>query len=506
MKFRYLTLLYLPFLGLSSFGLKAQDSLRLFQKLEHQYSRERQLLPQFYHTPASRLGYGKFSFSDLNIGYENEEKKIYRQQEGSGEKNLSIKVNSFQKTNENRSIWGNTGYQNMKLKSVKWNENLDYDRIAPYTIADSVGGDTKLERYSFGGGISQKLNRWTLGLSADYTAQLGSRDRDPRQKSTTSDLYINLGANYRFYKDYEIGVFGQINKYTQNTSISFVSELGQALMYQMTGFGFSNYFFNGGSPAAIYEEFGYKTGAQVFRHSKNPFYLTGSLSQAQNLKSVNPSNRYFDISDLDKTIYEVEGAKFFNINQHRLGAVAQYQAHIFTGAEYGYTNNTQIIEPLYKRKSYKKEDYQTTVKLMYQYQADRFVAGVVPVFQYQEFTEKRKYPFSGQKFTAYTLGLETFYKQEIAKSQMLSLSAHVSQKHIKSGVNAINTDIKSNIVDWLMQDYQYLTSGYLQMGASLRYDIQLEKFPAFYVQGNWSRTRIQEKNNNFTQIILGITF
>ena len=127
-------------------------------------------------------------------------------------------------------------------------------------------------------------------------------------------------------------------------------------------------------------------------------------------------------------------------------------------------------------------------------------------FKYQEFTEKRKYPFSGQKFTAYTLGLETFYKQEIAKSQMLSLSAHVSQKHIKSGVNAINTDIKSNIVDWLMQDYQYLTSGYLQMGASLRYDIQLEKFPAFYVQGNWSRTRIQEKNNNFTQIILGITF
>ena len=143
---------------------------------------------------------------------------------------------------------------------------------------------------------------------------------------------------------------------------------------------------------------------------------------------------------------------------------------------------------------------------MYQYQADRFVAGVIPVFQYQEFTEKRKYPFSGQKFTAYTLGLETFYKQEIAKSQMLSLSAHVSQKHIKSGVNAINTDLKSSVVDWLMQDYQYLTSDHLQMGASLRYDIQLQNLPAFYVLGSWKQARIQEKNNNFTQIILGITF
>ncbi|MGL6038853.1 MAG: DUF6850 family outer membrane beta-barrel protein, partial [Soonwooa sp.] len=141
---------------------------------------------------------------------------------------LSVKVTSYKKQDENRSIWGYTSYQNLKFTSVKRNENLDYNRIAPYRIADSAGGDTKLERYQFSGGISQKIDRWTLGLEASYLAQIGSSNRDPRQKSTTSNLNINLGANYRFYKDLEVGVFGNLNKYTQSTSMKFVNDLNRA--------------------------------------------------------------------------------------------------------------------------------------------------------------------------------------------------------------------------------------------------------------------------------------
>ncbi|MFW2136153.1 DUF6850 family outer membrane beta-barrel protein [Chryseobacterium sp. TY4] len=136
---------------------------------------------------------------------------------------LSVKVNSYKKQNKNRSIWGNTSYQNLKLTSVNRKENLDYNRIAPHSIADSAVGDTKLERYQFSGGISQKIDRWTSGLEASYLAQLGSRNRNPRQKITTSNLNVNPGANYRFYKDLEVGVFRNLNKYTQSTSMKFVS-------------------------------------------------------------------------------------------------------------------------------------------------------------------------------------------------------------------------------------------------------------------------------------------
>jgi len=85
-----------------------------------------------------------------------------------------------------------------------------------------------LERYQFSGGISQKIDRWTSGLEASYLAQLGSRNRNPRQKITTSNLNVNPGANYRFYKDLEVGVFRNLNKYTQSTSIKFVSDLNRA--------------------------------------------------------------------------------------------------------------------------------------------------------------------------------------------------------------------------------------------------------------------------------------
>ena len=174
-------------------NLKAQDSIRLFPKIEQQYSVERQLKNNFYYNPASMSGYSNFSFTDFSIGYENEKRNIYRPHEGSGQKGLSLKVTSYKKQNDHRSIWGSARYQNLNLSSVKWNENLDFDRIAPYSIADSAGGDTKLERYQFSGGISQKINRWTFGLEASYLAQLGSRNRDPRQK-----------RNWNFWKPQQI--------------------------------------------------------------------------------------------------------------------------------------------------------------------------------------------------------------------------------------------------------------------------------------------------------------
>lgn len=505
MKLRHILSSFIIFtFGITS--LKAQDSIRLFPKIEQQYSIKRQLQNNLYYNPATMSDYSNFSFSDFNIGYESEKRNIYRQQDGSGQNGLSIKVNSYKKQNKNRSIWGNASYQNLKLTSVKWNENLDYDRIAPYSIADSAGGDTKLERYQFSGGISQKIDRWTLGLEASYLAQLGSRNRDPRQKSTTSDLNINLGANYRFYKDFEVGVFGNLNKYTQNTSIKFVSDLGQALMYQMTGFGFSNYFFNGGSPAAIYEEFGYKLGGQIFRNSKNPFYITGFVSEAKNQKSVTPSNRYFDVSDLDKKHYEIEAAKFLNFNRHSFGIVANYQAFIKIGSEYGYTNHTEMIEQIYKRKTYKKEDYITTIKALYQYNSDKFVVGVTPHFQYQETIEQRMYPFSGQKFKSYTLGFDAFYKQEISNNQVLSFSTNFYSKNILKTTNAISNDLRPNILDWLISDYNYLASDVTNYGAKIRYDLKLSKLPAFYVEGAWQQYKMQKKSNNFAQLILGITF
>jgi len=228
-------------------SVKAQDSIQLYRKIDNQYSIERNFKNQLYYNPASMSDYSSSSFSELRVGYHDEDKKIHRQQLGAGENGLSISADSYLKLNSKTSVWGKAGYQNLKMKTFRWNENLDFERISPYVAADSVGGKLNFEKYQFAGGLSQKLNnRWTVGGELSYTAQLGYRTRDPRLRSTTSDLNINLGANYRVFREYEIGVFGNLNKYTQNSSLTFQSILGKPFVYQMVSSGISNYFFSGG--------------------------------------------------------------------------------------------------------------------------------------------------------------------------------------------------------------------------------------------------------------------
>lgn len=492
--------------SLGLFFAKAQDSIRLFSIIKNQYDVERDLKQPFYYNPANRLDYSNLSFTEFKIDYHQDKKNNYRQQYGSGSDGLGISVNSFKKLKANRSIWGSASYQNQTLKSIKWNETLDYDRVAPYVIADSVGGDLKLERYQFSGGISQQINRWTFGLEAAYLAQLGYRDRDPRVQNTTSDLSINLGVNYQFYKNFEVAVFAQLNKYTQNTSVSFVSELGQPLTYQMTGFGYSNYFFNSSGPKAIYEEYGYKIGGQIINKKSKDFYLQASLGQSNNVKSISPTNTYYDASDLESKKYELEAAKFFTLNHHKLGLIVNYNAIIKTGTEYGYTNNTQLIEQIFQRKAYKKEDYITNIKAFYQYNLDKSSISAIPFFSYQETTDRRIYPFTGQKYDSYTIGLEANYQQELSNNQMLSFKPYFSKRTVNKAINALSMDINPTMGAWILQDFQYLTSDNTTFGASLRYDIKLEKLPALFINGQYMTTKIQEKNNNFVQLSLGITF
>jgi hypothetical protein len=46
------------------------------------------------------------------------------------------------------------------------------------------------------------------------------------------------GVNYKIFREYEAGVFGEFNKYTQNNSIQFQSLLGRPYVYMMSGLGF----------------------------------------------------------------------------------------------------------------------------------------------------------------------------------------------------------------------------------------------------------------------------
>lgn len=492
-------------------SVKAQDSISLFKTINNQYDTERNFKDNFFSNPASMSGYSPSSFSEFRVGYHKNDKKVYRQQLGNGDKGLTFEAKSFQKLKPNRYVWGNASYQNLKTGLVRWNESLDYDRVTPYIIADSAGGKLNVERYQFTGGYLQKFKKWTVAGQVSYLAQMGYRAKDPRMKSTTSDLRIKAGLNYNIFREYEIGVFGEFNKYTQNNSITFQSLLGRPYTYQMTSFGFSNYLFNGSSnPNTVFEEFAYKGGLQIMNKQGKDFYLQAALGRSNNIKSyVNSlsSNIFFDLSDLENKTIEVEGAKFFSINEkNRFGFLANFSSSVKTGSEYGYSLNTASLQQILKRKSYRKEDYITSVKGFYQYNQDTYSITATPFFAYEEIKERRLYPSAGQKFVYSYFGINADYKQQIKENQILTIQPYFSQRTVGKTVNALTSAGNAAVDAWILEDYIFQASDITTFGASARYDFKLQKLPAFFVSAQFQSQKIQKKNNNFVGASIGITF
>lgn len=505
------TSFFLLLISMCFVSVQAQDSISLFKTIGNQYDTERNFKNNFYYNPASMQGYSSVSFSEFSVGYHNNNEKVYRQQLGNGNKGLTVEASSFQKLKPTRYVWGNASYQNLRTGLLNWNESLDYDRVAPYITADSAGGKLNLERYQFAGGYLQKMNRWTAAAQISYLAQMGYRTKDPRLKSTTSDLRIKAGLNYNIFRTYEIGIFGEFSKYTQNSSITFQSLLGRPYTYQMTGFGFSNYLFNGSSnPNTTFEEFAYKGGLQISNKQGRDFYLQATIGKSNNVKSyVNSpsSNLFYDLSDLENKNLEVEGAKFFNISErNRIGFLASFISSVKTGSEYGYSLNTASLTRIFKRKSYRKEDYTTIIKGFYQYNQNGLSITATPFFGYEEIKERRLYPNAGQKFVYSYFGINADYRQQIQNNQILTFQPYFFKRTVNKSVNAISATGNAAVNDWILQDYIFQASDITTFGVSARYDFKLSKLPAFFVSIQYQTQKIQKKNNNFTGASIGITF
>ena len=492
----------------SSLVAQNADSARIFPKLIEQYNEERILTKNYYYNPANMSDYSSSSISEFRLNYTKEDKRAYRQQLGSGQNGFEIQTNSYKKLRNNSFVWGKAQYSNFNLKNIKWNEDLDFDRVAPYVLADSVGGDKKLEIYNFGGGYGKKSGKFGFGISGEYTAQMAYRNRDPRSKNTTSDLIINAGINYDIYKNLQIGAFAEFNKYTQNGNINFVSEVSKPLIYQMVGFGYSNYFFFSETASVMFEEFGYKFGGHISNKNGKDFYVRGMMKHSNNVKSIitKNSNTFYEASDLENKTYEIEGAKFFNFGDHRTGLLLNYASTIKTGLEYGYTNNTSIISEIYRRNSYRKEDYISTGKLFYQYKAENFNVAATPYLAYHETIERRIYPFSGQKYDALIVGIDAQFQKEIKENQVLTIQPTFSYRLTQDSTNALDLNQRDAFNQWILSDYNYLTSDVLTAGATLRYDIKLNKIPSLFIAGTWITQRILNQNNNYASASLGITF
>lgn len=178
-----------------------------------------------------------FSLNGISVSYTSE-KGDYATNEklGSGSSAGIFRADAYMKY-KSSTLHGFALYENGDISNIKWNETSDYKMVYPYLTADAIGGDMKYEHYDFGGGYADSKNRLEWGVYLSYEAGQYYRNVDPRPKNLTGTLTIKGGAGYRFHKNYIVSATAAYERYTQSNSVKFVSEMGEAKIYHLTGMG-----------------------------------------------------------------------------------------------------------------------------------------------------------------------------------------------------------------------------------------------------------------------------
>lgn len=223
----------------------AQDSL-LQEKESALYRLERQALLQQNRfrgtaTAALRSQRWQMSGTDIALRYKSDLQDKYDWQKGAGSKGGQFTAKSYLRdVFEHTTVWGEAHYTKQTVTQLNHNASLDYDRVFPYFLADSVGGDQQMEIYRFGGGLARNYDRWTIGAQAYVTANHAFRKRDPRPNNNSSVFSLEGGAAYRLDIPYTVGVSLEGELYKQTNTLSYKSERGRPMVVNWNGMGVYN--------------------------------------------------------------------------------------------------------------------------------------------------------------------------------------------------------------------------------------------------------------------------
>ncbi|WP_400263419.1 DUF6850 family outer membrane beta-barrel protein [Sphingobacterium sp. SG20118] len=224
----------------------------------------------------------------VQAGYLYRKQDKYNWQRGNGESTLSISSETYRKTNTGWTIWGDASYQTGKSKGLNYNESLDYDRIFPYFMADSVGGDQSQQSYLFGGGIAKKTGNWSYGAAAHFRANQASRQLDPRPYNRSAILDLDISSTYHYRDQYLVSAQMGYTMYKQSAALNFVSKLSKPTFYHLNGPAAYNKLLMDSESIAFYTINTFRGGLSI--HPINTGWIASSIWETEagskRLKSV----------------------------------------------------------------------------------------------------------------------------------------------------------------------------------------------------------------------------
>lgn len=208
-----------------------------------------------YNNPANQSTKWNTSLSEVSISYDGKQSSAAINLEDGKSQNLLIVDANAYLIKGKSTIWGKADYSNGLIKQQLYNETCDTWLLYPYIMADTVGGNTSVERYHFMGGFAHNLGKWKIAAEGEYTALLAYRNIDPRPKNLTGDLRITLGASTKLSR-YELGLAINGRRYKQTNELLFYNEVSTPIVYHLTGLGNDYYRFRGMNTDTYYDGWG----------------------------------------------------------------------------------------------------------------------------------------------------------------------------------------------------------------------------------------------------------
>ncbi len=479
------------FLGfcISNLAGYAQDSLSVKNDVFiERNSIDRVLYREMNNLSSLKPRYFSQNYTSVQIGYNQHSKKKYDWQEGSGQQDLTFQSETHQILTNDLTVWGKAHFKSIQSKDIRFNENLDYRQIYPYFLADTVGGDLKVESYHFGGGLAKSFDKWVLGVEGYLTANQGYRKIDPRplNKSTTIDVKgsvsrdlgldhtLSLGVDYEFYK--------------QTSRLSFVSLLGRPLIFNLNGPGvYSNLLTgmgpSGSSQALAYYENTTLRGTLLWSPKNSGFYAKGIVEQRVGDKYTNHTNEAINFFTDEQL--QVDLGYIQQYNNWYWKAVGTWNSRRMSGAD-GLFNTVSTsaaggYEKFADRSSYRYFSDRYAGTLLF---GSSNIWNAQVEVAYQELQEQYISPFRNMSWSPLDISLtaQYFYHH---RNHILETTVQVANRSIHHAYYTFtNVNLESEIGNLLNNNWDYRISKPIFAEMQLQYLINLNNGKKPFVKLN----------------------
>lgn len=462
---------------------------------------------QLLNVSALKPSYYTDNYTRVQVGYTSLTKQKYDWQEGSGNKNLNFYSETYQHLSNGLTVWGDAHFKSIKQQNVSYNENLDYNKVYPYFVADTVGGDLKQESYHFGGGLAKSWSKWTLAGEGYLTANQGYRQVDPRPLNKSTDIELQGAVSRSIGGEYILSAAVDYEYYKQTSRLYFVSELGRPLILNMNGPAVYNNLLTGmgGSSSSALGYYVNNTLAAtlILKPRQSGFYAKGKVMQRTGEKFSNHTNESINFwtdeqLGIDAGYMHQQGSWYWR-------AIASWQVRRMMGADGLFTTETSSSSGGYNK---------IADRSSYRYFSDRYAAnfevGDIAKWQaqlqvaYHKEQEQYISPYRNMEWSPLDISFSAQYFIK-GKKNHFTPSIQVAKRSINNqDYSFSNVNFESGLGQLLMNNWEYRLVKPIFAQAQLLYLINLNNGMSPFVKINAGyATEVEMKK---FELHLGINF